>query len=282
MNYGIPYMGSKNKIAVDIINALPPGKRFVDLFGGWFAMSHAALLSGKYDSIFYNDKNGQVVDLVRRAISGEFNYKRFKPEFVDRERFFAEKDNDPYIKYIWSFGNRGAEYMFSKKIEKIKKQGHDFCVFGKPIEDFDLQCDSDDPHERRLYLMRFVRKLNGSRYELQQLERLQELERLEQLEQLQRLEFSSIDYRDYQHKDGDVVYCDPPYKDTRKYCVTFDHDAFYEWVRSAPFPVYFSEACDLDFFVAWEKQKTSTYGTGNKHIMHERLYTNEKQNYLLR
>ena len=50
--YGIPYMGSKDKIADDILSVLPGGKRFVDLFGGGFAMSHAALLSGKYEQVF--------------------------------------------------------------------------------------------------------------------------------------------------------------------------------------------------------------------------------------
>ena len=34
--YGIPYMGSKDKIADDILSVLPRGKRFVDLFGGGF------------------------------------------------------------------------------------------------------------------------------------------------------------------------------------------------------------------------------------------------------
>ena len=55
--YGIPYMGSKDKIADDILSVLPRGKRFVDLFGGGFAMSHAALLSGKYEQVFYNEIN---------------------------------------------------------------------------------------------------------------------------------------------------------------------------------------------------------------------------------
>ena len=32
--YGVPYQGSKAQIAEDIINELPSGNRFVDLFGG--------------------------------------------------------------------------------------------------------------------------------------------------------------------------------------------------------------------------------------------------------
>ena len=55
--YGIPYQGSKTKIAPNIIALLPKGKRFVDLFGGGFAMSHCARLSNKYDTVVYNHGN---------------------------------------------------------------------------------------------------------------------------------------------------------------------------------------------------------------------------------
>lgn len=64
------------------------------------------------------------------------------------------------------------------------------------------------------------------------------------------IEFTSFDYRDYEHKDGDVVYCDPPYRGTEKYNrVAFDHDAFYEWARTRDYPVYFSEYSAPEDFV---------------------------------
>lgn len=53
--YGVPYSGSKNKLAEDIIALLPKGKRFVDLFAGGCAMTHCALLSGKWETILSND-----------------------------------------------------------------------------------------------------------------------------------------------------------------------------------------------------------------------------------
>ena len=34
MNYGLPYMGSKNKIAKKIVELLPSGERLVDLMAG--------------------------------------------------------------------------------------------------------------------------------------------------------------------------------------------------------------------------------------------------------
>lgn len=54
--YGVPYQGSKNKLAERIIDKLPAGERFVDLFAGGCAMTHAAIASGKYKRILCNDK----------------------------------------------------------------------------------------------------------------------------------------------------------------------------------------------------------------------------------
>ena len=56
MTYGVPYMGSKNRIAKDIIDLLPSGNRLVDLFAGGCAITHCALLSGKWSRILNNDK----------------------------------------------------------------------------------------------------------------------------------------------------------------------------------------------------------------------------------
>lgn len=56
MNYGVPYQGSKNRIAKDIIELLPSGHRFVDLFAGGCAMTHCASLSDKWDKVLSNDK----------------------------------------------------------------------------------------------------------------------------------------------------------------------------------------------------------------------------------
>lgn len=55
MNYGVPYKGSKNKIAKKLIDVLPSAEYFVDLFGGGGAMTHCAALSGKYKKIIYNE-----------------------------------------------------------------------------------------------------------------------------------------------------------------------------------------------------------------------------------
>ena len=100
MKYGITYQGSKNAIAEKIIELLPSGRRFVDLFGGGAAISHCAVLSGKWQKVLYNEYNPLLVDLIKKAINGDFkNEKRW----ISREDFFKLKEQDGYIKYCWSF-----------------------------------------------------------------------------------------------------------------------------------------------------------------------------------
>lgn len=55
MRYGVPYRGSKNKIAQWVISNLPAGDTLIDLFAGGCAITHAALLSGKWNHIVAND-----------------------------------------------------------------------------------------------------------------------------------------------------------------------------------------------------------------------------------
>lgn len=284
MLYGIPYQGSKTKIAPNIIQQLPSGKRFVDLFGGGFAMSHCARLSKKYQGVLYNDFNPLLVDLIKRALNGEFNYNRFKPEFITRELFKQRKSTDGYVKYIWSFGNAGREYMFGENIEDLKHEAHDFVVFGKPTihcKEAERHVTSKDIHKRRIQFCGYYRSAK-KRFDLQQLEQLErlqqleQLERLEQLEQLERLEVTCGSYDEYQYKDGDVVYCDPPYEGTAEYDGAFDHAAFYQWAATRQYQVWFSSYQGVkDFRMVWARQMRSSLGAGNKSINFECLYTNK-------
>lgn len=67
-------------------------------------------------------------------------------------------------------------------------------------------------------------------------------------------------YSDYVYRDGDVVYCDPPYKGTGGYGIEFNVDAFWEWVRTRNYPVYVSEyQAPEDFVSIWAKEKRSLF-----------------------
>ena len=298
--YGIPYMGSKTKIAVDILRQLPKGNRFVDLFGGGFAMSHAAFLSQRYQHVLYNDFNPLIVNLVKGGLKGQYNYGVFQPKFVTREEFYEKKETDGYIKYIWSFGNSGHEYMFSKEIEPFKKMAHDFVVFGRWNNGLDQiapnvkqAVTSSNIHDRRIEFCGFVRR-TAKRFDLQQLEQLERLqqgekkeqlerlERLQQLEQLTRLEKRTIDcinisYAEYENQDGDIVYLDPPYEGTAEYSGGFDHKAFYDWAATRDYQIWFSSyknISDNRFKMVYAIKLKSSLGAGNKAVNYECLYTN--------
>lgn len=53
--YGMPYKGSKSKIAEWVVDVLPPADNLIDLFAGERAVSHCALFSHKWNKIIAND-----------------------------------------------------------------------------------------------------------------------------------------------------------------------------------------------------------------------------------
>lgn len=82
------------------------------------------------------------------------------------------------------------------------------------------------------------------------------MNRLEQKTHLP-ITVTSKSYEDYEFRDGDVVYCDPPYTGVRGiYGKGFNHDKFWEWVRTRDYPIYVSEYSAPDDFVSiWSKNK---------------------------
>lgn len=117
MNYGLPYKGSKNKLAKEIVDLLPEGEVFVDLFCGGCAVTHAAMLSGKYKRFIINDIDPQMPQFFTDAASGKFkNEKRV----ISREDFARLKDTDALVATVWSFGNLQKDYLWSYENEKVK------------------------------------------------------------------------------------------------------------------------------------------------------------------
>lgn len=276
-------MGSKSKIAREIISFLPKGERLVDLFGGGFAISHCACLCKKWNAVYYNDFNPLIVNLIKDAIEGKFNYKVFKPEFITREDFNRLKDTDGYVKYIWSFGNNGQAYLFGKEVEHIKYLGHQLVVFGKLepelykiAPDILKYVNGKSINQRRLQFHNYF-KVYTRLQQLEYLERLQQLEHLQRLERLQQLEIHCHSYEDYVYKEGDVVYCDIPYEDTAEYSGGFDHKKFYEWCYNQPYQIFFSsyKISDPRFKLVWASQKKSLLTAKSRVNKYECIYTNK-------
>ena len=130
MKYGLPYKGSKNKLAERIVRFLPKRDNLVDLFCGGCAVSHAALLMGKYKHIHINDLNWMCPTLFIDALNGKYNDDT---RWISREDFFRLRDTDPYVAVVWSFGNNLRSYLYSQEIEPLKRAIH-YAIFFSDYE----------------------------------------------------------------------------------------------------------------------------------------------------
>lgn len=130
--YGIPYKGSKNSIARKIVGFLPSADVLIDICAGGCAITHAALescegLAPKWERIIANDICEMPLKLFKSAICGEYAEEK---RWIDRETFQNLKDVDPYVRYCWSFGNNGIDYLYAQEVEPWKKALHYARVFG--------------------------------------------------------------------------------------------------------------------------------------------------------
>ena len=240
MNYGLPYQGSKNKIAEWVVGNLPKAEVLVDLFAGGCAITHCAMLSGKYQKIIANDISG-TVQVFYDAIHGEYrNYSTIPT----REEFFLEKDNDKALAILNSFGNNCTDYAYNEKIENLKVLAMRMIAL-------------PSMHERRIAYRKFIAELKDdtdicerssglknlqSLESLERLERLQRLQSLERIQSLESLNCTQLDYRCVQIPTNSIVYADPPYRNTgNKYGCVFDFETFDKWLSVVPFMVVVSE-----------------------------------------
>ena len=125
MKYGLPYKGSKNRLAEHIVRLMPKADHLIDLFCGGCAVSHAAMLAGKYKHIHINDCDWRPVTLFMDVLAGRYQDDN---RWISREQFLQLKDTDPYVAIIWSFGNNMRDYLYSREIEPLKRAIH-YAIF---------------------------------------------------------------------------------------------------------------------------------------------------------
>lgn len=242
MRYGVPCQGSKNGLARELVSLLPSGRRFVDLFAGGCAMTHAALLSGKWRQCLANDAHGFGVSLFTDAIAGRCR-GRWR-EWIGRDGFDRRKRTEPLVALCWSFSYNGRDYLYSRADEADMKAAHLATADGR----------------------RPPGRIPESFQRTAALERLTELRTIADA----RLSTSRESYADYRHRPGDIVYCDPPYHGTRGFmeserghATDFDSAAFFGWVMSRPFPVFVSEYAAPDGMAEiWRREKWQGMSTG--------------------
>ena len=224
-NYGLPYTGSKSRIAHWVIDHLPRGRVLIDAFAGGCAITHRALLSQKWQTVIANDINGKYPQLFIDAVRGKY---RDEKRWISREDFERLKAKDAFVACCWSFGNNLQSYMYSQAIEPYKRALHYAIVFDdfEPMQELmpevaQAVCEAihwiRNTHDRRItaqnVIVKTLKRLTGDNYahqiiqgnplyqsiqhskkdaqslqSLERLERLQSLELLERLQSLQSLE----------------------------------------------------------------------------------------------
>ena len=222
MNYGLPYQGSKNRIAKRLVEALPAAPVLYDVFCGGCAVTHAAMLSGKYQRFVINDRRGWLPDAFREAINGGYAHE---DRWISREDFKRLKSTDAYAALCFSFGNNARTYMYAPPLEPYKRALH-YAIFWRDFAPWAALCPetadalaaglapSEGRKQRRVQAGKFIveslkqqlsagtlspdilekpiyrqiRKVKNTSESLQSLERLERLESLQSLEYLERLE----------------------------------------------------------------------------------------------
>lgn len=280
---GLPYVGNKGQKAQQIIDLLPAGGRFIDVFGGGGSISLTAVNSGKWDEVIYNDRRKTVVELLRALITDSPHIDLTKYVLITREQFFDWRDNQPdsiertLVLLCWSFSNNMKYFLWGKKIEAEKQLMTRAIFYGDTGTWYDnlftVTRNKQSIAEKYTAYHKWWREMMSTRPQrLEQLERLVQLQQLERLEklgslqQLERLEYSTLDYHNLIIRPDDIVYCDPPYVSTSVDYGGWNPDTFYAWLAVCPAKqIYISEYTKLPHTeLAFNLGKKASFTTTGK------------------
>lgn len=165
MNYGVPYQGSKSRIARWVMSHLPKAETLYDVFAGGCAITHVALLSNRFKRVVCNDIT-DAPSLFLDAVKGKFHDC---DRWVSRDEFEMFKDTDPFVRIVWSFGNNNKTYLYHRDVEPFKRELHKLAF-------------SKTPSERVLQFEKVVAKMQEYNVTNLKLQSLQSLKRLQNLE----------------------------------------------------------------------------------------------------
>lgn len=287
MRYGVPYKGSKNSIAEWVYSHFPKRNNFYDLFAGGCAILQVALMRQEYKNYFANDIDDDGIKLFMQGIKGNFNHEE---RWISRSDFFKLKDIEPYIKYCWSFGNNGRDYLYSKEIEPYKKAWHyavfenDFSFAKRLNIDLEPIKELSDIHRKYLISKKIIESVKKKKdcSGLVRQQQLEALNRLQSLQSLQSLQLSNRDYDNVKIYKDSVVFCDIPYSDTNAYgkknINTFDYERFYDWCKRQQEFVFICEyKMPSDFICIDSIKKTVLMDSGGNKKAYEKIFIPKHQ-----
>lgn len=278
-SFGCPIKGSKSSIAKWLVDQLPAAETFADIFCGGCSVTHAAMISGKYNRFIINDIDARMPQFFVDCIQGKYTIDTHK-EWVSREAIF-DNLGDPYIASCWSFGNDGETYLYGREIEPYKKALH-HAVFYRDTSLFEKLGMIVPLHKEvgsvGARYFAYKRYFNNRKYDLETVERLQRLENLQELKNIKGIEQHGVDYQEVELPDDAVIYCDIPYSRTNggRYR-DFNHNRFYEWAREQD-NIFISEYWMPDDFIPFAHKEKIVLSAANSNSItaQEIIYTNKR------
>lgn len=228
----------------------------------------------KYNNYIINDIDAQLPQLFYDAVMGKFANEK---TWISRDLFEMLKENDAYVRYIWSFGNNGHAYLYGREVEDIR------CAYWNCVMADDLsECKKNISVLLKLISDKAIEIKNQLTVEWGTLSfPVKDLQALESLQRLQSLQKYCGSYKDVPIKNNSVIYCDIPYYETASYvCGDFDHEEFYQWAESQSQPVFISEYYMPEdrFTCIAEIEKRVLLGD-NKRLANEKIFVPKHQEY---
>jgi hypothetical protein len=264
-HYGIPYMGSKQKLVDKIIPFImkrhPGTDAFYDLFGGGASASLYTALKYPHLDVVYNERSLAIGNLVKHIRDGG----DIPFDFVTRAEFEKSYTRDDWyaglLQTCWTFGNNQKSYLYGVPVQEFKERLATLVMTGTGDIDY-IEKFTDEfvlkeygktvhtkiyldpkryhtPYQRRIVLARQIANIGA----LQHMARLERLVQIQNMPGISAMGISVGTSYDEVPILGvrPVLYCDPPYEGTAEYREGgFDHKKFYDWVMAQTVPVYVS------------------------------------------
>lgn len=183
-----------------------------------------------------------------------------------------------YVLNVWSFGCNQKDYLYAKDLEEHKHALHQAIVYNAftllqhdelfsgfyeaYIKGHYVETSSYSPAggKRILFMERFKMFVSTitdpkRKEELLRCEQMENISQMEHLDSIkdyiryqERLKLYNMDWKELYDKlpievlKNAVIYCDPPYENTKQYRVGagFDYEKFWNWFRTSPYSIYVS------------------------------------------
>ena len=242
------YMGSKSRIAKYIVPIIQNyiNENRIELYVEPFVGGANVIDKIKCCKKVGNDKNEYLIALLKRVRDGMSLYDEVPKDLYNQARK-AFNNGDTSMFEDWQVGNIGFLASFNGRWFDggYAKTGYEKTKNGQRLRNYYQEAKNNI---------------------------------LAQAPNLKRIEFTHGDYRDI-HTNGikSVIYCDPPYANTKKYsnASNFNYEEFWQWCREMSkenIVIVSEENAPNDFECIWQQEVSRSIKANDKSKSVEKLF----------